>query len=97
MASNHRLTGVLRGRVIVGTQNQNDTLTVRFDDGSTLTVRTAGSSHAASTGGRVEAVREQGDALSLDLDNGTTLAVRMAEPGASVTVRGADHGLQYAG
>ncbi len=42
MTSNHKLTGVLKGRTICGTSNQGDVLTILFDDGSKMTVQTAG-------------------------------------------------------
>ncbi len=43
MTSNHKLTGVLKGRTISGTSNQGDVLTILFEDGSKMTVQTAGS------------------------------------------------------
>ena len=42
MASNHKLTGVLKGRAISGTSNANDLLTITFEDGSTMTVKNGG-------------------------------------------------------
>jgi len=43
MTSNHKLTGVLKGRTISGTSNQGDVLTVLFEDGSKTAGQTAGS------------------------------------------------------
>ena len=96
MASNHKLTGVLQGKTIAGTSNQNDTLTVSFTDGSKMAVQTAGSSHSASTGGTVKAVRQQGTTLSLDMENGSTLEISTAEETSSVMVRSADGTMEYA-
>ncbi|MBV9850739.1 MAG: hypothetical protein JO250_13785 [Armatimonadetes bacterium] len=96
MASNHKLTGVLKGRRITSTSNQNNVLTVGFDDGSTMTVKTAGSSNSASTGSAIAAVRQQDTTLHLDFENGQTLTVQTAEPTASVMVRDKDHRLEYA-
>ncbi len=42
MTSNHKLTSVIKGRTIFGTSNQGDVLTILFDDGSQMTVQTAG-------------------------------------------------------
>jgi phage baseplate assembly protein gpV len=96
MASNHKLTGVLKGRTITGTQNQGDKLLVHFDDGSSMTVKTAGSTNSASTGGTVAAVRQQGSTLSLDMANGATWTITMAEATSSVMVRDKNHTLEYA-
>ena len=96
MASNHKLTGVLRGKTVAGTSNQNDALTISFTDGSQMTVQTAGSSHSASTGGTIQAVRQQGTTLSLDMEGGSTLEIQTAEETSSVMVRSADGAMEYA-
>jgi hypothetical protein len=96
MASNHKLTGVIKGRTISGTQNRDGKLTIQFTDGSVMTVKTAGSVNSAATGGTVDAVRQQGATLSLDLENGSTWEITMAEPTSSVMVRDKNHTLEYA-
>ncbi len=42
MTTNHKLTSLIQGRTISGTSNQGDVLTLLFDDGSKMTVPTAG-------------------------------------------------------
>ena len=96
MAANHKLTALLKGRRIVSTANRNDTLTIGFDDGSVMTVQTAGSTNAASTGAAIVGVRQQDTDLHLDFEGGGTLTIPTAEPTASVMVRGQDHALEYA-
>lgn len=96
MTSNHKLTGVLKGRTISGTSNQGDVLTILFDGGSKMTVQTAGASHSAATGGTVKAVRQQGTALALDFEAGGTLEIQTAEETSSVMVRDKDGGMEYA-
>ena len=96
MASNHKLTGILQGRAISSTSNANDLLTIGFTDGSTMTVKTAGSSNSASTGGAIKAVRQQGTTLDLDFENGGTFTITTAEATSSVMVRDKNHGLEYA-
>ena len=96
MASNHKLTGVIQGRTITGTQNAGNVLTVNFNDGSVMTVKTSGNSNSASTGGKVKAVRQQGTRLDLDFENGTTLEVPLAEATSSVMVRDKNHVMEYA-
>lgn len=96
MSSNHKLTALLKGRTIAGTQNQNDRMTITFTDGSALTARTAGSNNRASTGGTVACVRQQGTELSLDFTDGSSLLIPTAEATSSVMVRAQDDTLEYA-
>jgi uncharacterized protein YjlB len=96
MASNHQLTGVLKGRKITSTQSQENELRIGFDDGSTMTVQTGGAVSSAATGGTVKAVRQQDDRLHLDFEDGGTWEIQTAEPTASVLVRDKDHTLEYA-
>jgi hypothetical protein len=84
MASNHKLTGVLKGRKITGTQSQGNELQISFNGGSTMTVRTGGAVSRAATGRTVKAVREEGTRLNLDFEEGGTLEIQTAEPTASL-------------
>ncbi len=96
MASNHQLTGVLKGRTITGTGNSGNVLTIHFDDGSKMTVQTTGSSNSAATGGKVAAVRQQGTRLELDFAGGGTLEIPLAEETSSVIVRDKNNVMEYA-
>jgi hypothetical protein len=96
MTSNDKLTAVLKGRTITGTQSQDHRLILAFHDGSTMTVHTAGSSTTAATGGTIAKVRQQGTKLALDCEDGATMLVQLAEATASVMVRAHDHTLEYA-
>jgi hypothetical protein len=96
MTSNHKLTAVLHGRTITGTQHQDHRLIVAFDDGSTMTVKTVGTTASAATGGTIAKVRQQGTELALDFEDGSTLLIPLAEATASVMVRAHDHTLEYA-
>lgn len=96
MASNHKLTSLLKGRTVTGTGNSGGAMTMSFDDGSKMTVQTAGSSHSASTGGTVQAVRQQGTTLSLDFAGGGTLEIPTAEETSSVMVRDKNGAMEYA-
>ena len=96
MTSNHKLTAVLHGRTVTGTQHQDHRLTIAFDNGSTMTVKTAGAMAGAATGGTVAKVRQQGTELALDFADGSTLRIPLAEATASVMVRAKDHTLEYA-
>jgi hypothetical protein len=96
MTSNHKLTAVLHGRTVTGTQHQDHRLIVAFDDGSTMTVKTAGTAASAATGGTLAKVRQQGTELALDFEGGSTMPIPLAEATASVMVRAHDHTLEYA-
>ena len=96
MTSNHKLTGVLKGRTISGTANQGDVLTIHFTDGSSMAVQTAGSSNSASSGGTVQAVRQQGTTLELAFEGGGTLDIPLAEETSSVMVRDKGGAMEYA-
>jgi hypothetical protein len=96
MTSNHKLTAVLKGRTVTGAQAQNHQLSVAFDDGSTMTVNTAGSTASAATGGTVAKVHQQDTQLALDFEDGTTMLIQLAEATSSVMVRAKDGTLEYA-
>jgi frataxin-like iron-binding protein CyaY len=96
MASNHKLTGVLKGRKITSTQSQGNELRISFNDGSTMIVQTGGTVSSAATGGTVKAVRQEGTRLNLDFEEGGTVEIETAEPTASVMVRDKVHSLEYA-
>jgi len=96
MTSNHKLTAVLKGRTVTGTQHQDHRLTIAFADGSTMTVNTAGTTASAATGGTIAKVRQQDTQLALDFADGSTLRIPLAEATASVMVRAHDHTLEYA-
>src|SRR5262249_38320406 len=96
MASNHKLTGVLKGRAITTTQSQGNELRISFDNGSTMTVQTGGAVSSAATGGTVKAVRQQDTRLNRDSEGGGTWEIKTAEPTASVMVRDKNHKLEYA-
>ena len=95
MAANHKLTGVLQGRMIAGTQNSGGSLTVTFTDGSRMTVKTAGSSNSASTGGTVRAARQEGTTLTLEMDAGSALSVTTAGATSSIIVRNSGGAMEY--
>jgi hypothetical protein len=96
MTSNHKLTAVLKGRTITGTQHQEHRLILAFHDGSTMTVNTAASTTSAATGGTVAKVRQQGTQLALDFEDGATMLIQLAEATSSVMVRDQNHTLEYA-
>lgn len=98
MAANRKLTGVIHGRTVERVEPRIDGTAwlVQFDDGSTLTVRTAPGAAPARLTGRVVKVRQTDTRLDLDLADGQTLEFATAEPASSVLLRAQDGTLQYA-
>ena len=96
MSSNHKLTGVLKGRTVASAQNQEGKLLVHFNDGSIMTIKTPGSVNSVAAGGTIVAVRQQGTTLNLDMENGSTWTITTSEATSSVIVRDKSHTLEYA-
>lgn len=97
MASNHKLTAVIRGRTITGTGSAGAEAKIGFDDGSTMTIQTAPSNSASGrTGGKIKAVRQSGTKLDLDLEDGSTLEFTTAEETSCVLLRDKNDTLEYA-
>lgn len=97
MASNHKLTAALKGRTVRSVEQQGETLTVTFGDGSAMTVRTGAPVGSGDLAGKtVAAVRQAGTRLDLDFDGGGTLEVQTAEATSSVLLRDANGELEYA-
>ena len=86
---------------VIFTHNGNDghqdhRLIIAFEDGSTMTVKTAGTTASAATGGTIAKVRQQGTELALDFEDSSPLLIPLAEATSSVMVRAHDHTLEYA-
>ena len=97
MHSNQKLTRVIAGRVISGTSQADGLLTMTFDDGSTMKVKTATSTtNTAATGGKVQKVRQESTMLALDLEGGSTLEIETAEAPSSVMLRDSAGKMEYA-
>jgi hypothetical protein len=96
MTSHHKLTAVLKGRTITGTQCQDQRLILAFADGSTMTVHAAGSPTSAAPGGTIAKVRQQDTQLALDCEDGAAPLIQLAEATSSVLVRAKDHRMEYA-
>jgi len=96
MQANHKLTAVLRGRRITAAGVDGDVLTLRFNDGSAMTVRITGSSNNVATGGTVSGVQQAGTTLRLLLESGAPVDIPTAEETSSVMVRGGGGAMEYA-
>ncbi len=96
MAANHKLTGVLQGRIIEGVVPQGSLLTVSLDDGSVVTIKTGGEAGGAAVGKTVQSVRQSGVNLDLDFTDQSSWRITLAEATSSVMVRDKNHAMVYA-
>lgn len=98
MASNQKLTRVIAGRAIKASAQADDVLTLTFDDGSKMTIKTAprATNSAVNTGAKAKKVRQKGSKSNLDLENGTTWTIHTAEATSSVMLRDAAGKMEYA-
>src|SRR5207244_4347332 len=64
-----------KGRRLTRTQVAGDTLQISFDDGSTMTVRTAGPGSAPVLGVPVKAARRQNTTLRLEFEDGRSMDI----------------------
>lgn len=96
MAANHKLTNLIAGRVIAGTANADGKLTINFSDDSHMSVKTAGNTNSAATGGTVAKVRQDSNNLYLDMEGGATLTIPTTEATSSVMVRDKTNRMEYA-
>ncbi len=96
MAANHKLTGVLQGRVIETVAPQESLLTVTFDDGLVMTVKTGGAAGGAALGKTVQGVRQKDLTLDLDFSDQSSWQITLAEATSSVMVRDKNHAMVYA-
>ena len=97
MHSNQKLTKIIAGRTISGTAQADGLLTITFDDGSTMKVKTGPSNtNSAATGGKVLKVRQGGTELDLDLEGGGSVKIITAEETSSVMLRDKAGKMEYA-
>ena len=96
MAMNNKLTGVIRGRAIQDVASVDGTLTILFDDGSTMTVQTADGPVPNLGSGKVKSVWQEGTTLTFGFEDGTKCAVEMEEETSSVMLRDRDQSFEYA-
>ena len=88
MHSNQKLTKIIAGRTISGTAQADNLLSLTFDDGSVMNVKTAPSStNTAATGGKVTKVRQEAMTLSLDMEGGASVTIQTAEATSSGMLR----------
>jgi hypothetical protein len=97
MPRNQKLTKLIKGRSVRRATNDPTRLIVVFDDGSTMTVKTATIAPAIAPGIKVKAILENGRACILQFQDGTSITFQLTDPGASVMVRDGNNAVEYLG
>jgi hypothetical protein len=97
MPRNQKLTNVIGGRTIQRATAEAGKLVIRFNDESTMQVKTAGITGLFPPGGTRKAILEDGAEFKLQFEDDSTIRVKLADPGASVAVRDKNNGVEYLG
>ena len=98
MAVNHKLTHVVKDRVVQNFKLNGSELPIGFVEGSTMTVTIAEcNSLPLHEGARIRQISEDGTKLLFECEDDSTLDVTIVEPGNSVIVRDNDDQVQSLG
>jgi hypothetical protein len=98
MTPNHKLTNVIKGRIVQDLQMSATEVSMRFSDGSTMHVKVMESnSPPLKNGARIRAVSEQSVTLIISCEDESQVVLTLADPGGSITVRDPDGKVEYLG
>jgi hypothetical protein len=98
MSLNHKLTRVLKDRVIQNFQLNASELLISFVDGSTMKVKIVESnSPPLREGVRIRQISETLAKLVIECEDDSTIDLTLADPGNSVSVRDRNNQVEYLG
>src|SRR6266446_3964977 len=98
MPVNHKLTGVVKDRVVQSFQLNVSELLISFVDGSTMKVKIVESnSPPLREGARIRQISEDQAKLLFECEDDSTLDVTIVDPGSSVSVRNKNDKIEYLG
>jgi hypothetical protein len=98
MTPNHKLTNVIKSRIIEDLQMNPAEVSVRFSNGSTMRIKIMESnSPPLKNGARIRAVSEQSVKFTVSCEDESQIVLTLADPGSSVTVRDANGKIEYLG
>ena len=87
MPLNHKLTNVIRGRVIRRFQESGGELLIGFHDGSAMRIREMETnSPPLAVGAQIKLIEEDGAEFTIRCEDGTSLFLQLTDPGAAVFV-----------
>ena len=96
MRRNQKLTKVIAGRTIKAVTVEPGSVSVLFDDQSSMKIKTAGAA-AVSPGSKVKSVHEAKADFEIEFEDGSSATFSLANPGSSVTVREKNNAVEYLG
>src|ERR1700680_1329964 len=98
MAVNHKLTHVVKDRIVQNFQLNAPELLIRLVGGSTMTVTIAEcNSPPLHEGARIRQISEDGTKLLFECEDDSTLDVTIVDPGNSAIVRDKNNQVEYLG
>ena len=98
MTPNHKLTNVIKGRIVEDLQMNPAEVSMRFSDGSSMRDKDTESNRSPlENGGRIRADSEQSVKFIVSCEDESQIVLTLADPGSSVTVRDADGKIEYLG
>ena len=98
MAVNHKLTHVVKDRVIQSFQLNAAELVIGFVDGSSMKVKIVESnSPPLHEGARIRQISEDQAKLVIKCEDDSTFDVTLVDPGSSVSVRDNNNQVEYLG
>ena len=98
MAVNHKLTNVVKDRVVQDFQLNGSELLISFVDGSTMNIKIVESnSPPLREGARIRQISEDQAKLLFECEDGSTLNLTVVDPGNSVSVRDKNDHVEYLG
>jgi hypothetical protein len=96
MRRNQKLTKVIAGRTIKAVTTESGSVSVLFDDQSSMTIKTAGAA-AVSPRSKVKSVHEAKADFKIEFEDGSSATFCLADPGSSVAVRDKNNAVEYLG
>ncbi len=97
MALNRKLTPIIAGRTVKSAAQADDGLHINFGDGSTLRIKTGGTTAPSiPAGAAVKEVRQKDDLFTLDFADGSSVDIKLAEATSSVMLRNSAGVMEYA-
>jgi hypothetical protein len=98
MAVNHKLTHVVKDRVVQHFQLNAPELLITFADGSTMKVNIIESnSPPLREGARIRRISEDRTTVVIECEDDSMFDVTIVEPGSSVSVRDKNNQVEYLG
>jgi hypothetical protein len=98
MPVNHKLTNVVKDRVVQNFQLTASELLISFVGGSTMMVKIEEfNSPPLPEGARIRQISEDQVKLVIECEDGVTFDVRLVDPGSSVAVRDKSDMVEYLG